>query len=180
MKINEGINAFFNRMGDSAPDARKQRRIVEVRERYKGVLESVYQDDAPLFLAHTNAVYILKKEGEKQLVVYVDESIFAAELNAQRELIRLKLLELYGERVDCFDIYTSRGALRKAYPYRNATSPFDGVVRPERHQIKSLTDYEEQKVEEAAAAVSDERLRKALRNAMEADLKWKKSESGEN
>ncbi len=60
------LSSLFAKMGDDAPNMRKQRRIAEVYERYKGALESVYGDGAQLFLSHTNAVYILRDDGTRR------------------------------------------------------------------------------------------------------------------
>ena len=91
-KLGHDLELMIARLLGNDEQARINLRAHQVRDRYKQALETVYKNQAPLFLAHTNNVYILKKDGVKTLIVYVDDSIFAAELNAQRELIRLKLL----------------------------------------------------------------------------------------
>ena len=107
-KLGHDLELMIARLSGNDEQARINLRAHQVRDRYKQALETVYKNQAPLFLAHTNNVYILKKDGVKTLIVYVDDSLFAAELNAQRELIRLKLLELFGEDVADFQIKTSR------------------------------------------------------------------------
>ena len=52
------------------------------------------------------------------LVVYVDNSLVAAELNARRELIRLKYREQFKAVIDIFEIRISRGAYKNKYPFR--------------------------------------------------------------
>ncbi len=267
------LSSLFAKMGDDAPNMRKQRRIAEVYERYKGALESVYGDGAQLFLSHTNAVYILRDDGtrragakngaaaappfdmrggarpsatrgtwqprrnahgggagtsvhaidgaaetaehlsggaaamgsgpvadrsssahrapaasgapsrsaapqlQKRLVVYVDDSIYAAELNAQRELLRLKLLELFGERIDVFDIFISRGNYRKKHPFDRMRA--ESAPEPVRKTPPApLSAEEESRVDEAAARVENPRVQRALEKAMKADLEWKKGEKG--
>lgn len=87
-------------------------------------------------LNHVNSVYLLsdedkqnlqdpesseiakKQQLKKKIVVYVDNSICAAELNARRELIVLKYRELFGLLISSFEIRISKGRYKKEYPYR--------------------------------------------------------------
>lgn len=178
--LKKELSSLFAAMGDAAPDVRKQRRIAEVYERYKGAMESVYGADARLFLDHTNAVYILRDDPpkpQKRLVVYVDDSIYAAELNAQRELLRLKLLELYGEHIDVFDIFISRGGYRKKHPFDRMRA--ETVSEPVRKTPPMpLSDEEKMRVGEACAHIENPHVQRALEKAMKADLEWKKGEKG--
>ena len=91
--------------------AAKAARANKVKQMWRDVME-------PMFLDHTNAVYIVNEHGAKVLIVYVDDSLFAAELDARRELIKLKLLERYGEDIAEFRILVSRGKYKKNYPFR--------------------------------------------------------------
>ena len=123
------LELMIAKLSGNDEQARINLRARQVRDRYKQALEKVYKDQAPLFLAHTNNVYIIKKDQVKTLIVYVDDSMFAAELNAQRELIRLKLLELFGEDVEQFDIFVSRGSYKSNHPYvlEDEEEPFPGI-----------------------------------------------------
>ena len=107
-------------------------------------------------------------------VVYVDESIFAAELNAQRELIKLKLLQLFGEQVEQFEIHVSRGNYKDYHPYADEHAPEGDSDLP----LAPLSEEEREAVEATARMVDDERVRKALEKAMSADLARKKAENG--
>lgn len=158
-------------MGDDE-QARINVRANQVRERYKRAIETVYRDAAPLFLAHTNNVYIMNKDGVRTLIVYVDESIFAAELNAQRELIKLHLLQLFGEDVEMFEIHVSRGKYKKNHPYLTDSQQ----QADEKPASIPLDEAETAYVSDTVAHVEDERLRETLRKAMTADLEWKKGE----
>lgn len=109
--------------------------------------------------------------------MYVDDSIYAAELNAQRELLRLKLLELFGERIDVFDIFISRGNYRKKHPFDRMRA--ESAPEPVRKTPPApLSAEEESRVDEAAARVENPRVQRALEKAMKADLEWKKGEKG--
>ena len=171
-KIGGDIGSLVANLAGDAEQARINLRATQVRDRYKRAIESVYRQSAPLFLAHTNNVYIMRKDGVRTLIVYVDESIFAAELNAQRELIRLRLLELFGEDVEEFQILVSRGKYKKHHPYLTETSQ----EADEKPPSIPLDEAEREYVSNTVSAVEDERLREALRKAMTADLEWKKGE----
>ena len=147
--------------------ARYNLRDRQVRSRYRRALEKVYGDSAAIHLAHTNNVFIKKKKGLRTLIVYVDESIFAAELNAQRELIQLHLLELFGEETDQFEISISRWSkYKKNHPYLK-----DGSVVPKRQSANVPLD-EDQKafVVETVSTVENPKLRGSLQNAMTSTL----------
>lgn len=171
-KLGYDLELMIAQLSGDDERARVNLRARQVRDRYKQAVEKVYRDQATLFLAHTNNVYIMNKDGVRTLIVYVDESIFAAELNAQRELIKLKLLELFGEDIEQFEIYVSRGDYKKNHPYlasgEEASKPL--VVKP-------LDDDTRKQVLETASIVEDERLRTALQNAMTADFQLKNAEN---
>ena len=159
-------------MGDDE-QARINIRARQVRGRYREALEKVYREQAQLFLDHTNNVYIMNKDGVKTLIVYVDESIFAAELNAQRELIKLKLLELFGEQIEQFEIHVSRGSYKKNHPY---------IVMEEDEPVQKvipvpLTEDERKLVSDRVSEIENPLLRKSLQRAMTADIEWKKAET---
>ena len=172
-KIGADITHFIATLAGDSDQARINLRAHQVRDRFKRALEVVYRDMAPLFLAHTNNVYIMNKDGVRTLIVYVDESIFAAELNAQRELIKLHLLELFGEDVESFEIHVSRGKYKKNHPY---LSEEDETVIKKPPSVP-LNDNEKEYVSNTVSTVEDNRLREALRKAMTADMEWKKGEN---
>ena len=172
-KLGSDIAKLVTELSSDEVSARKTMRTLQVRDRYKQALYAVYKDKAPLFLNHTNNVYIIRKEEEKLLIVYVDESIYAAELNAQRELIKLKLLELFDEEVDEFSIKISRGSYRNNHPY--ATENLDTIT--ENAASVALDEEEEKYVSNIVSKVEDQRVQKSLERAMTADLEWKKEEN---
>ena len=174
-------------MGGSMEEAAKLARVGEVHRMWEALMKRGGDD---YILEHTNNVFILragdartprsdhddrKDAGAtgvgKQLVVYVDESIVAAELNARRELVKLQFFEQFGEEIDEFKILISRGQYKKHHPfvkheeapsYVEATTPVP------------LDDEERAVVRAQLADIEDERLRKAVARAMVADLEWKK------
>ncbi|MCL2889071.1 MAG: DUF721 domain-containing protein, partial [Eggerthellaceae bacterium] len=97
--------------------------------------------------------------------------ICATELNARRELIKLKLLQDFKEDIDEIKIVISRGAYKKNYPFRSEKTPqYHDSFEP-----IPLTKPEAQKAKEVAAQIEDPALRKKFLEAMTADLEWKKA-----
>ncbi|MEG2273633.1 MAG: hypothetical protein RSC05_15315, partial [Acinetobacter sp.] len=123
-----------------------------------------------IFLEHTNAVYIMKKNDIKTLIVYVDESIFSAELNARRELIKLQFLQHFNEKLDAFEIYISRGDYKKNHPFKKEEEP----AYIDRAEPVALSLEEKQEFEAALGHIDNEHLKQALKKALMSDLEWKK------
>ena len=168
-RIGADIRYAVARLGETTESGRLNLRIQQVRERYRRAIESVYRDSAPLHLAHTNTVIIR----DRKLVVYVDDSLFAAELNAQRELIKLRLLELFGEEIDDFQIRISQWKkYREIHPYITESQQATDTDSPS----IPLDSNEKSYVSNTSSLIDDERLRKTFEKAMTADLEWKKGE----
>ena len=176
-RIGEDISSYVASLGKDSDEARLNMRIQQVRARYKAAIESVYpQKTAKLHLAHTNSVIVTTVKGVRTLIVYVDESIFAAELNAQRELIKLTLLEQFGEDVEEFQIKISRWKkFRKMHPYLDEDSSLSDRKSPS----IPLDEDELSFVSETVSVIEDEKVRKSLEKAMTVDLEWKKGEKVE-
>ena len=172
-KLGKDIEYLIASLSEDSEQARINLRAHQVRARYRQALESVYRETAPLFLAHTNNVYIMRKDDVPTLIVYVDESIFAAELNAQRELIKLKLLELFGEQVEQFEIYVSRGDYKGYHPYSEEGGPASLPI-----PLPDISETDQMRVKETGAIVEDQGVRESLEKAMTADLARKSVENG--
>lgn len=157
------MRSVLDSMSGSTAVAAKARRAAQVKKMWAEAVE-------PVFLEHTNSVYIIREGDRKILIVYVDESIFATELNARRELIKLKFLEKFNERLDEFKILVSRGKYRLNYAYKtDEDEPFYiEKATPQRLSAEKLSELESQ-----AAQIPDERVRKSLLKAMISDLEWK-------
>lgn len=160
--------------------AAKAARANKVKQMWKSVVEICCRPNAKAFLDHTNSVYIIREgEGDAQrkiLIVYVDESIFAAELNARREMIKLKLLERFGEDISEFRILISRGSYKENHPYREKTPDYLPPTPPRR----PLPPEELEDLRGRAEAIEDVRMREALLKAMISGLERKSDEDSEN
>lgn len=161
--LSGAMKSVLDSVAGSGAVAAKARRAAQVKKMWAEAVE-------PIFLEHTNSVYIIREGDRKVLIVYVDESIFATELNARRELIKLKFLERFNERLDEFRILVSRGKYRMHYAYRTEEEePFYiEKSRPCRLSSEKLAELETQ-----ASQISDEKLRNSLLKAMISDLEWK-------
>jgi len=168
-KLNANIPSVLQEIGGDAADSRRIARTFQVHERYKKALEAVYRQNADVMLAHTNSVYIFDKKGVKTLTVYMDESIFAADLNAQRELIQLKLAELFSEHVEKFDIHISRGQYKNRHPFLEETAE----NRRAKKKRTPLSKEENQFVEQTVDVVENPILKEKIKKAITANLEWK-------
>jgi len=163
------LSNYFEKSFSSIPgvdlgELRKARRVEQVRNMWAGLVSQV-------FLDHTNNVFVFKKDDRTEMHVYVDESIYAAELNNRRELIKLECREKYGEAIDDFYIHISRGKYKENHPFKNWQSENSGI-KP----IVPLSEKELADVETACEKIPDERLRASFKKAMISDLEWKKSD----
>lgn len=149
--------------------AAKAARTNRVHQMWRSSVDQVMLD-------HTNAVYIIDDHGRKVLIVYVDESIFAAELNARRELIKLKFLQQFHENLDEFRVCISRGSYKGNHPFRDERDERgDAVIR---HRVP-LSAEREHMLRAQCEAIGDDRLREALLKAMISDLEWKNGDDAE-
>ena len=162
----ERFSGSFSRALDLIPETdrmqiKKHRRIQKVRQMWACLVPQVLLD-------HTNSVFVFDKNGRKQMHVYVDEGIFAAELNNQRELIKLQCAQNFGEIIDDFYIHVSKGKYKDLHPYRQPS---------QENTFVPLDDCEISYVEQVSADISDHRLRESFKKAMISDLERKKSEN---
>lgn len=178
--VSHSFNAFYNNM----PEEVKRR--VLINRRIQRIHDQFSQVVDPFILEHTNSVYLLRHKdvlGDSQpnkdtnkeqsdtqvfdLVVYVDNSLVAAELNARRELIRLKYREQFKISIDVFEIRISRGSYKGKYPFRNqdAVSQIDT-------QPRDLSDEENERINELVEDISDKRIKESFIKAITAQKRF--------
>ena len=99
--------------------------------------------------------------------MYIDNSLVAAELNARRELIRLKYREQFKISIDVFEIRISRGSYKGKYPFRNqdAVSQIDT-------QPRDLSDEENERINELVEDISDKRIKESFIKAITAQKRF--------
>ena len=172
--MDSAIRSEIDSLAEGDDKSRLLARTLQVQERYKKVIQRVYRFNSRLFLEHTNSVYIIKKDGQKTLIVYMDESIYAAELNAQRELIRLHMHQMFGEDVQVFEIKVSRRDYKKKHPYIDQSDTAEESLLVRDRCDERLSADKEKFISDTLSAVDDPRLRESLEKAMIADLKRQK------
>ncbi len=163
--IGKQLNSLLSNLSGDSSTAKIQRRTRQVYDEYIQAMNWVYKDYAEVFLQHTNAVYITLQDNVNKLIVYVDESIFAADLNAQREMIKGWLNSTFNEKIDVFEIHISRGNYRKHHPFESL------LETEEKKPPRELTEEERARIDEICESIENDRIRASLKGAMTADLK---------
>lgn len=173
------VSSYMNIFLNNLPEEQKRKALIE--RKVKQVYRQFSACIDPFIADHVNSVYLVKeavgskgkkaKESEEvrdvsretllKLTVYVDNSLVAAELNAQRELVILKFREQFDVEIDEFDIKISRGAYRENYPLRakKEESACDA------HQ---LTPEEETAIEQQTAQISDPEIKASFQRVLKA------------
>lgn len=164
-KKTQHISNLVNALIDQLPEEQKRKILVE--RKIKQVHEQFATCVDPFILDHVNSVYLIKenadvsRETTLRLTAYVDNSMVAAELNAQRELIVLKYRELFGLKIDEFIIKISRGPYKENYPFKELTQ---GSSK----KIRRLTPEEEQEVVEQVSTITDSDIRASFERLLKA------------
>ncbi len=131
--------------------------IEHIQQQFAEVVEDT-------ILEHVNSVYFMKQEnGTYHLVVYVDEPIYSAELNARRETIKLLMQEKFGYNISEFDIKVSRGRYRETYPYREKKQ-FETPYVP-----NEITEQDLCEIEALVAGLEEGRLKDSFRRLLIAE-----------
>lgn len=134
-----------------------QQWIEHVQLQFGEVVEDV-------ILEHVNSVYLMKQEdGLYHLVVYVDEPIYSAELNARRETIKLLMREKFGYGVSVFDIKVSRGRYRAVHPYVERKQSENPYIPNE------ITEQDLREIEALVAGLEEGRLKDSFRRLLIAE-----------
>lgn len=166
------VSSSLSSFASSMPEEVKKRVLVQRK------IEKTHAQFAklvdPFILKHTNSVYLLKSqaiEGAYDLVVYLDNSTCAAELNARRELLRFEYLDRFNTTIDVFEIRISRGPYRDKHPFAERLS---SDTQPKE---RSLSEEETARIEEMTSAIEDPRLRDSFQRAMTAQKRRNESSS---
>ena len=118
----------------------------------------------------TGGAFIRRKPPAGELIVYVEDSLIAAEVDARREMIKLKFLELFGEEIDEFRIRVSRGKYKLSHPYREEA---EKTAAQEKAPRVALSEARIAQIDEELSTIPDKKVREALKRAMISDLEVK-------
>lgn len=166
--ISDHMNSFLAHL----PEEQRKRFLIDRK------IKQTYQQFSacvdPFILKHVNSVYLTKESADKKgesdvsretslvLTAYVDNSLIAAELNAQRELVVLKYRELFSLKIDQFVINISRGAYRENHPFQ------DQEREQPSKKFRRLTPEEEEEIKSQTAHISDSEIRQSFERAVRA------------
>lgn len=196
------FSSFSLEWQDQLPDDAKAKFL------RKRAVERIYEQFSQLvndfILEHVNAVYLLNPEStdsldilpdrqkepqaktsrkpyKKRLIVYVDNSLVAAELDARKELIRFKYLSEFNIELVDFEVNISKGRYRASRPYKDEDSLLGaGIHRSgkcsedEIVSRETLTPSELECIDSLTEKVEDPRLRKSFERAMAATFNRKR------
>ena len=125
---------------------------------------------------HVTGLHYIAESNE--LIVYMDAASWTQEMTMLREIIRARM-EFAGAKVDGILFKTSREGYRAAgaSSSRSRREPADGGT--DEDATASLTPEELEHVDALTDGIEDQRLRKALKNAMTASLEWSKTREQE-
>lgn len=157
--VSSSLSAFASSMSEEV-----KRRVLVKRKIEKTHAQFAELVD-PFILKHTNSVYLLKSQavpGAYDLVVYLDNSTCAAELNARRELLRFEYLDRFNTTIDVFEIRISRGPYKDKHPFA------DSLDSDAQAESRDLSEEESARIEEMTSTIKDPRLRASFRRAMAA------------
>ncbi len=155
--VSSSLQTFCSSMPEEV-----RKRIVTEKHIQKGYDQFAEVVD-PFILDHVNSVYFFTSKVDSSaydLVVYLDNSTCAAELNARRELIRLKYREHFNMVIDVFEIRISRGAYRNTYPFKEGNKQKDAVFERE------LTPEDYAQVEEIISPLPEGKLKDSFNRAL--------------
>lgn len=164
----EHVKTLMNSFLDHVPEEMRSqvlidRHIKRVHQQFKEVVD-------PFILSHVNSVYLMRDKQNSelyQLVVYVDNSTIAAELNARRELIKLKYRERFTITIDEFAIRISKGAYRKTYPFKEEQD------NQRNHKVKKreLSPEEEYAIDTLIKDLPEGKVKASFKRAITAEKK---------
>ena len=139
-------------------------------------LQSAWEKIAsPVALENTDNIVYSNKTKKPEILVYVDNSHWAAELESQKELYRILLEKELRQKVsDVKFLVTRKAAYKKIFKkWREKNTSTKSKER-----AIPLTKEEDRHAREMVSVVKDEKLRNSLYKAMKADLEWKKGTEG--
>lgn len=136
-------------------------------------IQSIWEEVAPSeVLKHTDNVFLFKDRHtqQRQLIIYVDSPLWAAELMAQKEQFKLRFEQVLDEgKIDTISFRPSSFAYqRKEFRKRVDKEENDKVISV------PLTEMERQQIIAETSYVENERLRNAVIRARIANKQWQK------
>ena len=171
------IASIIDEMAPTSSAAKITFRANQVHERFKSIIEYIYKGNAPFLLSHINSVYITCEKNkatykdEIALIIYCDDAMVRTDILSKQHQILLLFKQNYGEDLDRFKSFSSRGNMRKRHPY---------LEEDKNHQKpaikRSLTDDEKRQILLWGREIEDSDLRKAFLKAASNATQYKSPE----
>ncbi|MDO5117796.1 MAG: hypothetical protein Q4D34_04845 [Eggerthellaceae bacterium] len=172
--LQDKLYALFDELPIQGEAAQKMRRALIVQGLFRQAIEQVYKDKASYVLSHINAVYIMKNDDttDKELIIYADDSLIRADLDARQEFIKVALFA-QGEEIRTARFIASRGNMKKHHPFVEIEdieydNPQYLVYFTQTHH--PLDDEQQAAVEAATDLIEDQRVAQSFSKAMRANL----------
>lgn len=172
--LQDKLDAMFSELPVKDEAALKIRRALIVQGKFRDAVEQVYKESASYILSHINAVYILKDQDtqRKDLVIYADDSMVRADLDARQEFIKAALFAK-GEEISKARFIAARGNVKKHHPFVEIEDNNEDNLQylvyfaQTRHP---LDEGQEAAVEAASERIEDQRVAQSFSKAMRANL----------
>ena len=168
-QIKEVFNRQLSILVNQSKSAAYFQYVARVQCCYKDVIQHIFKQSSTLILDHTNNVIVKKEHGAIIGTIFVDESIYAAELNAHREMIALLFLELGNITLDQVRISVSRGTYKNKHPFTETSQTTDSTQYPDGlydRKKDTLTTEEYNAYLVQISKIEDKRLQIALKDAI--------------
>jgi hypothetical protein len=124
----------------------------------------------PQALEHTDNVVFSTKTKNRSILVYVQNSHWAAELGTQKELYRILLEQETGWEIsDIKFLVTRKTAFKKFFKKRH-----NEKEQKKKNVAVPLDEREDGYAREMVSSIKDNELRERLYKAIKADFAWKK------
>jgi hypothetical protein len=162
-KLNIELNAFIKKNSSN-----RFSRAIKLQEAWKAVAPS-------RALEHTDNIVFSHKTEQPCVLIYVEDSRWAAELGMQRELYRILLEKKTGWEISELKFYVTRKAMfKKFFKKQKEETKQDEVKKT----AIPLTKEEERHARELVSSIKNEKLQESLYKAIKADFEWKKGNGG--
>lgn len=126
--------------------------------------------------SHATGLHYVPEQNE--LIVYMDAASWATEMTVLREIIRARMAAA-GASVDALVFKTSREGYESA-AMRGRMHPAQPKREKKRPRPLPLAPAEEEALEREVSPIEDDRLKQALKSAMEASLCAQKGAKAQN
>jgi hypothetical protein len=132
----------------------------------------------PRALDHTDNVVFSTKAKKPCVLVYVEDSHWAAELETQKELYRILLERETGWEIPDLKFYVTRKTMFKKFFGRQREKERQEQQRLKKKVAIPLDVNEDGYARKLVSSIEDEELRERLYRAIKADFEWKKGREG--